>query len=195
LIREADTARETGSPEASTREAEAHDAILQLWQARATWPAGWPPPHAAKMARMLDDLPSLDDNRWHQQTLLTRLQDTHHHILSVLSDLLTGDGAEIEQAWLDTFAEHLTSDEVLLLRRAANQPARIGSLLRWADPDKVRAGEDTSGEDRLPPAHPLVQLADAYHAAITDLIERTAAIGERGTQPDPGEDSSDDPAR
>jgi hypothetical protein len=92
----------------------------------------------------------------------------------------------------DAFGERLTSDEVLLLRRAANQPARIGSLLRWADPDKVRAGEDTSG---VPPAHPLVQLADAYHAAITDLIERTAANGERGTQPDPGEDSSDDPAR
>jgi hypothetical protein len=195
LIREADTARETGSPDVGTREAEARDAILQLWQARATWPVGWPPPRAAKIARVLDDLPSLDDDRWHRQTLLTRLQDTHHHVLSALSDLLAGDSVEIEQGWLDTFGEHLTSDEVLLLRRAANQPASIGSLLQSAAPDTVRVGEDTSGEDSPPPTHPLVQLADAYHAAIATLIQRAAAIEEPGTLPDPSESGGDDSAQ
>ena len=44
LIHEADTARQTGAPDADNRETKAREAILQLWQARATWPGGWPPP-------------------------------------------------------------------------------------------------------------------------------------------------------
>jgi hypothetical protein len=183
LIHEADTARQTGAPDADICEARAREAILQLWQARARWPAGWPPPHAAEIARMLDDLPSLDDeNGWYRQTVLAHLQDVHYHVMAVLIDLISGDGADIEQGWLDTFGEHLTSEEVLLLRRATTRPRRIESLLRWSD-RKVSSRDDmTVGEDAdktpEPPAHPLLELADAYHETIASLIQRATATAE-----------------
>lgn len=183
LIHEADSARQTGAPEADICEARAREAILQLWQARATWPAGWPPPQAAKIARMLDDLPSLDgENGWYRQTILAHLQDVHYHVLAVLIDLISGDGADIEQGWLDTFGEHLTSEEVLLLRRATTRPRRIESLLRWSDRKASSRGEMTAGEDAdktpAPPTHPLLELADAYHETIATLIQRATATAE-----------------
>jgi hypothetical protein len=183
LIHEADTARQTGAPDADICEARAREAILQLWQARARWPVGWPPPHAAEIARMLDDLPSLDDeNGWYRQTVLAHLQDVHYHVMAVLIDLISGDGADIEQGWLDTFGEHLTSEEVLLLRRATTRPRRIESLLRWSDRKASSRDDMTVGEDAdktpAPPAHPLLELADAYHETIASLIKRATATAE-----------------
>jgi hypothetical protein len=182
LIREADEARQAGAEDTGTREAEAREAILNLWQARTTWPAGWPPPRAAEIVRHLDDLPRLDDeNRWHRPTVLTHLQDLHHHILAVLVDLATSDEADIEQGWLDTFGDHLNPDEALLLHRAATRPRRIESLLRWWDHTEDNQAEQTSdadaeGEDSgpIPPVHPLLALADAYRETITDLIQPAA---------------------
>lgn len=183
LIHEADTARQAAAPDADIREARSREAILQLWQARATWPVGWPPPRAAEIAQMLDDLPSLDDeNGWYRQTVLAHLQDVHYHVMAVLIDLISGNGADIEQGWLDTFGEHLTSEEVLLLRRAATRPRRIESLLRWSDRKANSQDEMTTGEDAdktpAPSTHPLLQLADAYHETIATLIQRAADTAE-----------------
>jgi hypothetical protein len=102
--------------------------------------------------------------------------------MSVLIDLISGDGTDIERGWLDTFGEHLTSEEVLLLRRATTRPRRIESLLRSSgrkasSQDEMTADEDA---DRMPaqPTHPLLELADAYHETIATLIQRATATAE-----------------
>jgi hypothetical protein len=202
LIHEADTARQTRAPDAHIREARAREAILQLWQARATWPVGWPPPHAAEIARILDDLPSLDDeNGWYRQTVLAHLQDVHYHVMAVLIDLVSSDGTDVEQGWLDTFGEHLTSEELLLLRRAATRPRRIESLLRWSDREASSQDEMLTGEDAdrtpAPPTHPLLELADAYHETIATLIQRATATAatKKSTSTQVGAEPSTDEAQ
>jgi hypothetical protein len=183
LISEADKAREASAPDADAQEAEARQAILQLWQARATWPAGWPPPRATEIVRLLDDLPSLDDEEgWYRDTVLGRLQDVHYHVLAVLTDLITSDGTDVEQGWLDTFGDKLTPAEALLLRRAAARPRRIESLSRWwkqmeESNDLVEAAGSGNDADEKeanpePPAHPLLEFADTYHATIVSLLKR-----------------------
>jgi hypothetical protein len=140
------------------------------------------PPHAAEVARLLDGLPSLDDDGgWYRQTILAHLQDLHNHALALLVDLaIDDDAANIEQGWLETFGDRLTPDETSLLRHAVNRPRRIESLLRWRDHGsndhiEVAADEDDAdGDDAVPtpPGHPLLDLADAYHATIVDLFQR-----------------------
>ena len=181
LIQAADKARESGDPDASGRDAEAREAILQLWEARTTWPGGWPPPRAAEIARLLDDLPGLDDDTgWYRQTVLARLQDLHYHVLAAIVDLATNDGgADVEQGWLSTFGDRLTSDETSLLRRAVGRPRRLQSRLQWWEnygPDdqiETTAAENDAG-NAAPGTHvhPLLDLADAYQTTISDLFQR-----------------------
>jgi hypothetical protein len=177
LIHAADQASESGDPDAADRATEARKAILELWQARAVWPTGWPPSHAAEIAQVLDDLPALDDGGgWYRETLLAHLQDLHYHVLAVIVDLATEDGsADIEQGWLDAFGDWLTPDEVLLLRRAAERPRRTELLLRWwglrLENEVEDVGTDNEADtDAAPTSHPLLDLADAYHATIVDLL-------------------------
>lgn len=180
LIHEAGTAREADAPDADTRDVKAREAILQLWQARAAWPGGWPPPRAAEIVRILDELPALDDEgAWYRPTILARLQDLHYHILAIITDYAADDGnADIEQGWLDMFGDQLTPDEASLLQRAVARPSRIDSLLRWwnreSDDQTMAADKHDASEEGTTPAHPLLDLADAYHAAIVDLIQPTA---------------------
>lgn len=181
LIHEAKTAREADAPDADARDTKAREAILELWQARAAWPGGWPPPRAAEIVRILNELPALDDEGgWYRPTILAHLQDLHYHILAILTDSAVGDGnADIEQGWLDMFGDQLTPDEASLLRRAVARPRRIDSLLRWwnrrsDDQTKAAAGKNDAAEEDTTPTHPLLDLADAYHAAIADLIQPTA---------------------
>ncbi len=130
--------------------------------------------------RILDDLPALDDDGgWYRPTILAQLQDLHYHILAILADSATGDGnADVEQGWLDMFGDQLTPDEASLLRRAVARPRRIDSLLRWWDDrsngqTKAEPGQNEADEEDAAPVHPLLDLADAYHAAIVNLIQRT----------------------
>jgi hypothetical protein len=142
------------------------------------------------MVRLLDGLPDLDDDRgWYHQSALARLQDLHYHVLAILVDLATDDGdADVEQGWLDTSGDRLTSDEASLLRRVVARPRRIRSLLRWSNhelSDQVESAaseDDANGDDTAPAptTHPLLDLADAYHATITTLIQRTAGTAEAG---------------
>lgn len=188
LIRQADAAREAGAADADARETAAREAILQLWQARTAWPA-WPPPRAAEIVKLLDDLPDLDGaGGWYRQTILGRLQDLHYHILSVLLNLVTDD-ADVEQAWLTAFGDMLTPDEARLLRRAAARPRHIDLLLRWCErgsDDKTKApvDEDNAGEHDATPTHPLLRLADAYHGTIADLIRPRTPGAARDGNPD-----------
>lgn len=160
---------------------------MQLWHARSDWPSGWPPPQAAEIAKVLDELPSLDADEWYRRTVPARLHDIHHHVLAVLADLAVNDASvDIEQGWLAVYGDHLTEDETAMLRRAAGTPRRLDALLRWndlyglLDMDVKEEGEhdaDTVAEGTE--AHPLVKLADAYRDAVVSLVQpsrATAAI-------------------
>ncbi len=163
----ADRARRDGAADADTKADEAREAILQLWNARATWPAGWPPPRAAEIARLLDDLPQVEDtNLWHRQTILAGLQDLHHRVLATLVDLATsGSDSSLDKAWLDSFGDQLTPDEASLLRRAATRPRhKMRGPFSEADPE-----ESTS--------RPLISLVEAYRKIIYKLLDPAADTG------------------
>ncbi|WP_131804124.1 hypothetical protein [Pseudofrankia sp. BMG5.36] len=179
LIDAADSARHEGSADADAKAAQARAAILQLWNARTTWPTGWPPPRAAIIARLLDDLPDLENTSlWHRETLLADLQDLHHRILAALVDIAASDeGEDLEGAWLTSFGENLTPNEVSLLRRVANSRSRIEASVPHrfrACGDEVEPDADTAASKSLP-TYPLRGLADAYRATILELLARADA--------------------
>lgn len=194
LIDTADQARAAGTPDADVRAAEARTAILQVWQHRSAWPVGWPPPHAAEIVRLLDDLPDLPDRDGassHRDSVINHLHNLHHHILATLFDLVTSEGTSVEQGWLDTFGDQLTPGETTLLARAAATPQRLNALQNWWDrtsshrtvadlaPDNdTSAGQDASNGDRADDGHethPLIELAEAYRDTIVDLCIATAS--------------------
>ena len=174
LISEADSARNSGDPEADSLEAKARDAILDLWQTRSAWPNGWPPSRAAAITRLLDQLPALDDEgNWYQQTALQRLHAVHYQILAGLIDLAAGSDTSVEQGWLDKYGEHLTPDEVSVLQRITQQPRRVETLLRWSVRTQGnQSGKEESGTSAEVAVQPLRQLADVYRATISDLLDR-----------------------
>nr|WSU77559.1 hypothetical protein OG499_33410 [Streptomyces anulatus] len=177
LITTADRAREDGDPDANVRALEARTAILQLWQARTNWPQGWPPPRAAKLARVLAAVPDPDDDSWYQPTLPGKLHDIHHRVLAALVDLATSDdNGDLEEGWLNAFGNELTSDETVLLRQAATQPRRSDALLDWW---RLQTAEDTSSkpsnqaDDYISP-HPLLHLAGMYRNTIIEIFAKVA---------------------
>ncbi|MCJ8505267.1 hypothetical protein MRU69_10400 [Kocuria flava] len=199
LMDEADHARATGDPDAEIRGGEARTAILQLWEHRSAWPHGWPPPRTLNIVRLLDDLPDFEDPIWQTTGALSRLQDLHHHILGVLTDLAARNGTSLEQGWLRAFGDHLTREEVMLLSRAAGVPQRLDKLVRTrettmsnlrrrlmdeqADEEIADVEDDVTrpntGEHVAPVAgaddwneHPLVRLADIYRDSVIDLLRR-----------------------
>ncbi|WP_432927731.1 hypothetical protein ACQPZZ_00055 [Microbispora sp. CA-135349] len=182
LIAAADQATAAGEPDAAARAADARAAILQLWDHRSAWPVGWPPPRAVKIVQLFDDLPDLNDPRWHRTPALTRLHDLHHHILAALVDLATLGGENLEQGWLDAFGDRLTPDEVLLLTRAAAAEQRLKRLNHWMerilepDNDARDAESPADGTDDAEAAlarpHPLAALADVYRQTVLDFLYR-----------------------
>ena len=164
LISEADTARNSGDQGADALEAKARDAILDLWRARSAWPNGWPPPRAAAITRLLDQLPELDNEvNWYQQTALQRLQAVHYHILAGLLDLAARNDTDVEQKWLDTYGEHLTPDEASVLRRLAEQPRRAETLLRWSARTQ---GNQPGDEKAAPQQQPHTQSASSQTSTM-----------------------------
>jgi hypothetical protein len=164
LVQAAESARAVGASDADDREAEAHDAILRLWQARTAWPTGWPPPRAAAVARLLEGLPELDDALSRYRPIaLGKLQDIHFHIVGALVDLATDAETDIEAGWLERFGDRLSADEAAMLRRVTDRPHRMTALraLRDPNPDVVEATEAT---------HPLLTLVDAYRETIVGLL-------------------------
>jgi hypothetical protein len=160
--------------EADSLEAKARDAILDLWQARSAWPEGWPPPRAAAVTRLLDELPAPDDEvGWYHQTALQKLQYVHHQILAGLVDLAEGSDTDVEQKWLDRYGEHLTPDEARVLRRITQQPRRTEALLRWSAQVQANRSSDKGNDASATAAvEPLRQLVDMYQATVTNLLER-----------------------
>jgi hypothetical protein len=187
VISEADSARNTGDPEADALEAKARDAILDLWRSRSAWPNGWPPPRAAETTRLLAQLPALgDDIYWYQQNTLQRLQAVHHQIIAVLLDSVSaGSGADVEQMWLDKYGQHLTSDESVVLRHAAEQPRRVEELFRWSAPASRQPSLNQENDAPTEgPVELLRQLADAYHETITGLLQPSSSAETEGYSPD-----------
>ncbi|MET8129898.1 hypothetical protein ABZV67_38505 [Streptomyces sp. NPDC005065] len=173
---EADQAREANAPDAAARTAEARDAILRLWQARSSWPSGWPPPYAAKLAATLDALPEPGNDRWTRPTVLARLHEVHHNVLAILVDLTTDDCPEAEEDWLNRFGHLLTEEESAVLRYATHLPRRKAALQRReeaetsADVDVASGGSGTTRVIEL-----LAELAETYRNTITDLLNTVVA--------------------
>lgn len=181
LVTEADQARERNAPDAAARAAEARDAILRLWQARSSWPSGWPPPYAAKLAATLDALPEPGNDSWSRPTVLARLHEIHHNVLAILVDLTTDEGPEDEAEWLNRFGRDLTEQESAVLRYAAHLPRRAAALQRR---DEVETSADDVDVDEPGTAaviEMLAELAEAYRNTVTDLL---GAVVEAATSPD-----------
>jgi len=201
LIQAADQAKTAAAPDADARAADARAAILQLWQHRSAWPSGWPPPRAAEMVRLLEELPDLGGLPWHRVTALARLHDLHHHILAVLVDLATCGDENIEQGWLETFGDLLNPDETALLARAATNEQRLSHLFGGrdrtepepeldADETEIQGDDDANDAEPAPtPPQLLAALADTYRQTVLDLFDRTL-----DKSSDDAEDAAD-PAR
>ncbi|MGO1053076.1 hypothetical protein [Crossiella sp. CA198] len=182
LMEAADRAREDSAPDADVRAAAAREAILDLWKHRAGWPNGWPPPGAAAIVRLLNDLPDMTARTWGGATVVQQLHDLHHHVLGVIADLVAVSGTEVDRGWLDAFGEQLTADETLLLTRAASAGHRIDdlklmrSLARGygsdSDDDENDAEASGKSEGQTPQPHPLVWLADTYRETLLELVAR-----------------------
>lgn len=182
LIREADDARNAGTPEADSLEAKARDAILDLWRARSAWPNGWPPPRAAAITRLLDELPRPDDQvNWYHQTALQKLHAVHYQILAGLVDLATGNDTDIEQGWLEKYGGHLTPEEVAVLQRIIQQPVRAQALQRLPTALEVNEPGDEGGDTSVRSAEQTIsQLASTYQATVAELLERVSASKAEG---------------
>jgi hypothetical protein len=200
LIDAAEQAAAHHAPDADDRAARVRAAILDLWQHRSAWPSGWPPPRAAALIHLLDDLPDADDPGWGTRNLLGELQLLHYRLLAALTDVAVADGDGVEQGWLRTFAQWLTPDEVAVLTRVVSAPRRLAILLA-ADRTsfRPRAGQavDGSGEsaitsaaadaagrnrtaedhDIADPLSALWELAEAYREAVADLVQRATSGG------------------
>jgi hypothetical protein len=180
LIQAADEARATSAPDADARAAEARVAILQLWQHRSDWPAGWPPPRAAHMARILEKLPDSSIPPWQPATPLTRIHELHHALIALLVDIVTSDGDEVEQGWLKAFGGLLTPDETAMLNLAATADQRMRRHFNWQEPARHEPGTEADGHagDTGParertPQQALAEIADAYRQAVLDLLAGT----------------------
>jgi hypothetical protein len=134
------------------------------------------------MAKILEDLPSLESDDWYRRTVPARLHDIHHHVLAVISDLAAGDtSVDIEQSWLAMYGDQLTEDETTMLRRAAGKPRRLDALLHWNDLHKIldvhvdKGEQDPDATTKSIETHPLIKLADAYRDAVVSMLQPTGA--------------------
>ncbi len=200
LIQAADEARATSAPDADTRAAEARAAILQLWQHRSDWPAGWPPPRAAHMARILEKLPDSSLPPWQPATPLTRIHELHHDLLALLVAIVTSDGDDVEQGWLKAFGGLLTPAETAMLALAATAEQRMSRHFSWQEPAGHEPGTEVGDAEpcrERTPQQALAEIADAYRQAVFDLLART---GKRSDGSGPGlnfphgSDAAQDPA-
>lgn len=176
LIQAADEARATSAPDSDARAAEARTAILQLWQHRSSWPAGWPPPRAAKMARILEQLPKSSIPPWQPATPLARIHELHHALLAFLVDIVTSGGEDVEQGWLKAFGGLLTPDETALLSLAATAEHRMSRHFSWQEPaahERGTPGDSRVGDTERAPEQALAEIADAYRQTIIDLLDST----------------------
>jgi hypothetical protein len=170
LIGAADKAAAAGEPDAHTRAAEAQAAILQLWEHRSAWPHGWPPPRAARIVRLLNNLPTLDGPQWHRGNVLARLHDLHHQILGAVVDLATADVESTEGEWLAESGLQLSADELTLLTHAARVNDRVRRLMDSLE--GIELGDSDADHEGSPQSHPLAGLADVYRETVLEYLQR-----------------------
>lgn len=120
------------------------------------------------MARLLDSVPSIGEETWHGRTVLSQLNRLHTLILATTVDLAAASFESLEEDWLATFGEHLTDDEVAMLRRAAETDDRF---TRWIA--MTLDTDDPSAETADDHPHPLTELARRYQEAVSAVVERT----------------------
>ena len=124
------------------------------------------------MARLLDSLPSIREAAWHANNVIGQLHNLHLLILATVVDLVALGTESIEEDWLATFGEHLSDDEVAMLRRAAETDKRFA---RWA---AAVEAEETPVETTDGQPHPLVHLGDKYREVVRTLVERASSAEE-----------------
>ncbi len=195
LLGAAEQAELQRAPDAGDRAAQARAAILDLWEHRSAWPRGWPPPRAAALVRLLDDLPDIDDAGWGVHNLLGELQLLHHRLLAALTDLaVTGDVNGVEEGWLNTFGQQLSPDEIAMLTRVASAPRRLTTLFAakplsaaygsaGSDSNEANAeGENVSRPDRKGEralASAALAIVEAYREVVNGFVERLIIAGDR----------------
>ncbi|MFJ9900494.1 hypothetical protein ACIQPR_44905 [Streptomyces sp. NPDC091280] len=177
LMQAADDAARAGDVSAPARAEEARTAILQLWQARSTWPEGWPPPRAAALANALADIPELTESTWPSRTLPARLSAVHQVILAALSEQAAASAPDgNEEDWLNASGEHLTDAETVILRRAAVAPqyievlGELATLIEQFNAPKTGEASGSPADEVM--QHPLVRLADTYRKIVIDRVAR-----------------------
>ncbi|MGH3719388.1 MAG: hypothetical protein ACRDRI_11240 [Pseudonocardiaceae bacterium] len=170
LINAAQDAQQTLTPEQAHQAAQqCRAAILQLWQHRTSWPHGWPPPGALQITRQLDGLPEPGPGGWHDNRLLSVLQDTHHRLLEALVDCAaSGHAKTVEEQWLEHFGEILTEDETAILTRVVGTNQRLSRLMSLVREDKDTDDADSDTDTK----HPVLVLADAYRDFVYNAVDR-----------------------
>jgi hypothetical protein len=177
LLTAAEQAKLTGTPEqAATADTRCRTAILDLWEHRSAWPNGWPPPGVQDWAQHIASIElALYPGR--RGGLLTQLQRLHEQLLLAMIDIASSDhDTDIEAAWLNEFAEHLTPDEHTLLTRYADRDRRLLELLEIPQPDA-----DT---DASPAVHPALSLARIYYDTVRGAFDRRTAAAEMPEESD-----------
>lgn len=112
------------------------------------------------MTRLLDSLPPIGEGAWFGRSLLGQLHNLHLLTLATIVDLVAVSIESLEADWLQKFGEHLTDDEVAMLRRAAETDMRFA---HW-----VAKVQDAPDDQR----HPLTQLTDQYQQVVRALVDR-----------------------
>jgi hypothetical protein len=114
--------------------------------------------------------------------LLGQLQNLHHRILAALVDLaISSEPNDLEQAWLDSTGDRLTTEETALLRRAASSRDRIEtSLPRWfqelaGEVDPIAGGVEPEEQD----TYSLDGAAEAYRTLVSEFVTRVTARAEK----------------
>lgn len=179
LLAAADDERARGSAaDAEAAAQRCQDAILTLWHHRSSWPQGWPPPRARKITELLADLPEPEEVHWRPATILAALQAAHYGVIRTLVSFAAADESPIEQAWLDTFGEHLTDAERQLLQLVIDAPRYV--LL--SEPDEEGPTNVFSK---------LIEQGEEYYELIADFVDQLTNVGDD----DVTEGSTDEDAR
>jgi hypothetical protein len=164
---------------------QASDLIVRLWEQRATWPHGWPPPAMARILRWLDDEPrdrhrkKLSKSPWgrrlanieaslgqeFQTWLFLAMRDDHtisEHLLEEERDLL----ARIEDA--------VTKDEARLIRllathRRSNFPRFVTEVQPDTTPKEIADFARSELDDLM------LERRELFDAAYEELADPTSA--------------------
>lgn len=173
LIATANRTRVTGAEDEATHAAEqCRRAILDLWEHRAAWPSGWPPPGAKQMAEILNgiDAPTFG---FQQGSKLSELQRLHRQVLAALVDEETAnEPVDTVQSWLESYRQLLDIDERELLELYAGRDERVTTSIDVSQAEHAADVHPRSDgqADRAPQAHRVLDLVRRYDETVRSLL-------------------------